>query len=152
MKPGTVYLVGAGSDAGMITREGLRLIRRADCIVYDDLLDSAVLAEADESCERIAVGKRYKAHKKEQEEIHRILIDEARQGKMVVRLKGGDPTVFGRGGEEFLALQEAGIHCEIIPGISSCIAAPAHMGIPQRDGILIYSGDGARRRGDCGEL
>ena len=97
MKPGTVYLVGAGSDAGMITREGLRLIRRADCIVYDDLLDSAVLAEADESCERIAVGKRYKAHKKEQEEIHRILIDEARQGKMVVRLKGGDPTVFGRG-------------------------------------------------------
>lgn len=110
MKPGTVYLVGAGSDAGMITREGLRLIRRADCIVYDDLLDSAVLAEADESCERIAVGKRYKAHKKEQEEIHRILIDEARQGKMVVRLKGGDPTVFGRGGEEFLALQEAGIH------------------------------------------
>ena len=130
MKPGTVYLVGAGSDAGMITREGLRLIRRADCIVYDDLLDSAVLAEADESCERIAVGKRYKAHKKEQGEIHRILIDEARQGKMVVRLKGGDPTVFGRGGEEFLALQEAGIHCEIIPGISSCIAAPAHMGIP----------------------
>jgi uroporphyrinogen III methyltransferase/synthase len=127
---GTVYLVGAGSDAGMLTREGLRLLRQADCIVYDDLLDASVLAEAGASCERISVGKRYKSHKKEQDEIHEILIEKAMQGKMVVRLKGGDPTVFGRGGEEYLALTEAGIRCEIIPGISSCIAAPAHMGIP----------------------
>ncbi len=127
---GTVYLVGAGSDAGMLTREGLRLLRQADCIVYDDLLDASVLAEAGASCERISVGKRYKSHKKEQEEIHEILIEKARQGKLVVRLKGGDPTVFGRGGEEYLAVTEEGIRCEIIPGVSSCIAAPAHMGIP----------------------
>ena len=127
---GTVYLVGAGSDAGMLTREGLRLLRQADCIVYDDLLDASVLAEAGASCERISVGKRYKSHKKEQEEIHEILIEKARQGKLVVRLKGGDPTVFGRGGEEYLAITGEGIRCEIIPGVSSCIAAPAHMGIP----------------------
>ncbi len=127
---GTVYLVGAGSAAGMLTREGLRLLRQADCIVYDDLLDASVLAEAGASCERISVGKRYKSHKKEQEEIHEILIEKARQGKLVVRLKGGDPTVFGRGGEEYLAVTGEGIRCEIIPGVSSCIAAPAHMGIP----------------------
>jgi len=108
---GTVYLVGAGSDAGMLTREGLRLLRQADFIVYVELLDASVLAEAGASCERIPVGKRYKAHKKEQEEIHDILISRAKLGRMVVRLKGGDPTVFGRGGEEYLAVTEEGIRC-----------------------------------------
>lgn len=153
---GTVYLVGAGSDAGMLTREGLRLLRQADCIVYDDLLDASVLAEACASCERISVGKRYKSHKKEQEEIHEILIEKARQGKLVVRLKGGDPTVFGRGGEEYLAVTEEGIRCEIIPGVSSCIAAPAHMGIPVThrglaSSFTVVTGHGAKETAESYE-
>ena len=153
---GTVYLVGAGSAAGMLTREGLRLLRQADCIVYDDLLDASVLAEAGASCERISVGKRYKSHKKEQEEIHEILIEKARQGKLVVRLKGGDPTVFGRGGEEYLAVTGEGIRCEIIPGVSSCIAAPAHMGIPVThrglaSSFTVVTGHGAKETAESYE-
>ena len=128
-KTGSVRLVGAGCDAGQITVKGLEAIWDADVIVYDDLLDKTLLSEARRDCELIDVGKRWGAHKKEQEEINEILISHARQGKKVVRLKGGDPTVFGRGGEEFLALRQAGISCEMVPGVSSCIAGPEHMGI-----------------------
>lgn len=128
-KSGIVRLVGAGCEAGQITVRGLEALREADVIVYDDLLDRKLLSEARKGCELIDVGKRWGAHKKEQDEIHDILISRAGQGKNVVRLKGGDPTVFGRGGEEFLALREAGIRCEMVPGVSSCIAGPEHMGI-----------------------
>lgn len=126
---GKVWITGAGSVAGLITVKGLEAVRRAQVMVYDDLLDHALLDEAPEGCEMICVGKRKNSHKKEQEEIHELLIDRARRGLQVVRLKGGDPTVFGRGGEEALALEEAGIPYEMIPGVSSCISAPEHFGI-----------------------
>ena len=127
---GKVWIVGAGSEAGLITVKGLEAVRRAQVIIYDDLLDHALLEQAPAGCELICVGKRKNSHKKEQEEIHKLLIDRARGGFRVVRLKGGDPTVFGRGGEEALALQEAGVPCEMVPGVSTCISAPEHFGIP----------------------
>ena len=126
---GKVWITGAGSEAGLITVRGLQAVRGAEVIVYDDLLDHAILGEAPEGCELICVGKRKNAHKMEQEEIHEVLLDRARKGLKVVRLKGGDPTVFGRGGEEALAMEAAGIPYEMIPGVSSCIAAPEHFGI-----------------------
>ncbi len=128
-EPGSVLLVGAGCGHDLITVSGLEAVRSADAIVYDDLLDRALLREAPENCILIEAGKRWNAHKMEQDEINETLIELARQGMKVVRLKGGDPTVFGRGGEEFLALEKAGIRCGMIPGVSSCIAAPEHMGI-----------------------
>ena len=127
---GKVWIVGAGSEAGLITVKGLEAVRRAQVIIYDDLLDHALLEQAPAGCELICVGKRKNSHKKEQEEINELLIDRARRGMRVVRLKGGDPTVFGRGGEEALALQEAGVLCEMVPGVSTCISAPEHFGIP----------------------
>ena len=127
---GKVWIVGAGSEAGLITVRGLEAVRGAQVIIYDDLLDHALLEQAPAGCELICVGKRKNSHKKEQEEIHKLLIDRARGGFRVVRLKGGDPTVFGRGGEEALALQEAGVPCEMVPGVSTCISAPEHFGIP----------------------
>ena len=127
---GKVWIVGAGSEAGLITVRGLEAVRGAQVIIYDDLLDHALLDEAPAGCELICVGKRKNSHKKEQEEIHELLVDRARRGLRVVRLKGGDPTVFGRGGEEALALQEAGIPYEMVPGVSTCISAPEHFGIP----------------------
>ena len=127
---GKVWIVGAGSESGLITVKGLEAVRRAQVIIYDDLLDHALLEQAPAGCELICVGKRKNSHKKEQEEIHKLLIDRARGGFRVVRLKGGDPTVFGRGGEEALALQEAGVPCEMVPGVSTCISAPEHFGIP----------------------
>ena len=127
---GKVWIVGAGSEVGLITVRGLEAVRGAQVIIYDDLLDRALLEEAPAGCELICVGKRKNSHKKEQEEIHELLIDRARRGLRVVRLKGGDPTVFGRGGEEALALEEAGIPYEMVPGVSTCISAPEHFGIP----------------------
>ncbi len=127
---GKVWIVGAGSEAGLITVKGLEAVRRAQVIIYDDLLDHALLEQAPAGCELICVGKRKNSHKKEQEEIHKLLIDRAREGFRVVRLKGGDPTVFGRGGEEALALEEAGLPYEMVPGVSTCISAPEHFGIP----------------------
>ena len=127
---GKVWIIGAGSEAGLITVRGLKALRGAQVAVYDDLLDHSLLDEAPEGCELVCVGKRKNSHKMEQEEIHALLIDRARRGLQVVRLKGGDPTVFGRGGEEALALEEAGVPYEMIPGVSSCISAPEHFGIP----------------------
>lgn len=128
---GKVYLVGAGpGDPDLITVKGLRLIRSADVIAYDRLIPQVLLDEARIDAELIDVGKAPTKHRTSQDEINAIVVDRALQGKSVVRLKGGDPFVFGRGGEEALACQEAGIAFEIVPGISSAIAVPAYAGIP----------------------
>ncbi|MDY4855140.1 MAG: uroporphyrinogen-III C-methyltransferase, partial [Candidatus Ventricola sp.] len=128
---GEVWLVGAGCGAAdLITVRGLRLIQRCDAIVYDDLIDEALLREAPVHAERVYMGKRSGHHSAPQAEICAELIRQARLGRMVVRLKGGDPYVFGRGGEEMLVLKDEGIPCEEIPGITSAIAAPAAAGIP----------------------
>lgn len=127
---GTVILVGAGCGRDLITVKGLRAVRRADTIVYDDLIDRSLLLEAGPDCTMVYVGKRMGRHSESQERIQRILIDEARQGRTVVRLKGGDSFVFGRGGEEVLALREAGIPCQVIPGVTSAVAVPESFGIP----------------------
>ena len=127
--PGTVYLVGAGcGGADMITVRGLRLLERCGVVVYDDLLDKALLEAVPEGAEKIYVGKRQGRHSAAQEEIYALLIEKAREGKTVVRLKGGDPFV--RGGEEMLALRAAGIPCQEVPGVTSAIAVPALAGIP----------------------
>lgn len=126
-----VLLVGAGCGCyDLITVRGLRAVRRAKVLVYDDLIDQRLLEYTSESCERIYVGKRSGRHSMRQEQINALLIRKAEKGGLVVRLKGGDPFVFGRGMEEMTALREAGIHTAYIPGITSCIAVPAFAGIP----------------------
>ena len=131
MNPGKVYLIGAGpGDPGLITVRGLELLRQANAIVYDQLVNPALLEEASSLAERIFVGKQAGRHCIAQTEINQILIRYARFGQKVVRLKGGDPFVFGRGGEEAQALADAGIPFEIVPGVSSAVAVPAYAGIP----------------------
>ena len=131
MSEGKVYLTGGGcGDAGLLTLRALKALRSCDTVVYDSLVSEELLKWCSADCEKIYVGKRYGSHAKKQPEINTLLVERARAGKTVVRLKGGDPYVFGRGGEEFLALKEAGICCEEIPGISSAIAVPAAAGIP----------------------
>ena len=128
---GRVYLVGAGcGSADLITVRGLRLIQTCDAIVYDELIDKALLDAAPASAEKIPMGKRAGGKSARQEDIIKTLIDLALSGKMVVRLKGGDPYLFGRGGEERLALEAAGIDCQQVPGIPSAIGIPAEYGIP----------------------
>jgi len=131
MQLGKVYLVGAGpGDPRLITVRGLELLHLAQVIVYDHLVSPALLEETSPVAERIFVGKRAGRHCVAQEEINQILIDYARLDYQVVRLKGGDPFVFGRGGEEAEALAQAGIPFEIVPGVSSAVAVPAYAGIP----------------------
>src|SRR5690606_350294 len=131
MSAGKVYLVGAGpGDPGLITVKGLETIKRADVLVYDRLASPRLLGYAPEEAERIYVGKRPDRHTLRQEEINELLVRKAKEGKVVVRLKGGDPCVFGRGGEEAETLAEHGIPFEVIPGITSAIAVPAYAGIP----------------------
>jgi len=128
---GKVYLVGAGpGDPELLTLRALKLLRMADVIVYDQLVNPALLDHATPAAMKVFVGKHAGRHCIAQEEINKALIDYARMGYDVVRLKGGDPFVFGRGGEEAEALAEAGIHFEIVPGVSSAIAVPAYAGIP----------------------
>src|SRR3954466_14841449 len=128
---GIVYLVGAGpGDPGLITVRGRNLLERADSIVYDALSDPRLLAHAREGAETIYVGKRAAAHSMTQEQINALLVKLGTEGKRVVRLKGGDPFVFGRGGEECEALRNAGVPFEVVPGITSAIAAPCYAGIP----------------------
>lgn len=129
-KKGTVTLVGAGCGRDLITVRGLKAIQRADVILYDDLIDSDLLLSAGEQCETVYVGKRYQKHSFKQEEIEKLLIQYASEEKNVVRLKGGDSFVFGRGGEEVLALQSADIPYEVIPGVTSSVAVPEELGIP----------------------
>lgn len=128
---GKVFLVGAGpGDPELITLKGLRCLRAADVVVYDRLINPDLLDEARSDAERVFVGKESGCHSMKQEEINTLLITYAQQQRVVVRLKGGDPFVFGRGGEEALALANAGIPFEVVPGVSSAIAAPAYAGIP----------------------
>jgi len=131
MKSGKVYLVGAGpGDPGLITVKGIECLKKANVIVYDHLLDTALLEVVPPDAEKVYVGKVAGKHTKPQAEINRILVGKAKEGKTVVRLKGGDPFVFGRGGEEAQALAENGIQFEVIPGITSSVAVPAYAGIP----------------------
>lgn len=128
---GKVFLIGAGpGDPGLITVKGLDCVRRADVIVYDHLANQSLLAEAKKDAELIYVGKSSANHTMSQEEINRLLVRLGLEGKNVVRLKGGDPFVFGRGGEEIESLVEAGLEFEVVPGISSSVAVPAYAGIP----------------------
>ncbi len=128
---GTVYLIGAGpGDPGLITVKGLEALRRADVIIYDRLAPAELLREARPDAELIDGGKQPQKQRFSQDEINALIIDRAQKGMNVARLKGGDPFVFGRGGEEALACREADIPFVIVPGVSSAIAVPAYAGIP----------------------
>jgi uroporphyrin-III C-methyltransferase len=145
IKRGHVSLVGAGpGDPALLTRKAALRLRRADLVLYDALVDERVLALA-RRAQRFYVGKRAGRHALSQEEIHAVLIAQAKRGRQIVRLKGGDPFVFGRGGEEAQALERAGISYDVVPGVSSAVAAPASAGIPltHRDhasGFFVVSG------------
>lgn len=128
---GVVYLVGAGpGDPGLITEKGLSRLRACDAVVYDSLISDRLLEEVPAGCRKIYVGKRAGIHSMKQEDICRLLVELAEKGQRVVRLKGGDPFVFGRGGEEVQALSEAGIPFEVVSGVTSAVAALAAAGIP----------------------
>lgn len=130
-KAGRVSLVGAGCGGPeLITLKGLQCLRQCDVVLYDSLAAPELLELVPAGCEKINVGKRYNGKAMPQAEINALLVEKAGEGKYVVRLKGGDPYVFGRGGEEMLVLREKGIPCEEVPGITSAIAAPAAAGIP----------------------
>ncbi len=131
MNKGKVYLVGAGpGDIGLLTVKGLRVLQSADVVVYDFHLNAQILNYIRGEAEFIYAGKRGGHHEMTQDQINRVLVDKAKEGKVVCRLKGGDPFVFGRGGEEAEVLAREGIEFEIVPGISSAIAVPAYAGIP----------------------
>ena len=128
---GYVYLVGAGpGDRGLITVKGLNVLKNADIVIYDHLANTDLLKEVRADAEKIYVGKKAGTHTLDQKLINELIIEKAKAKKIVVRLKGGDPFVFGRGGEEALALNNSNIPFEIVPGITSGIAAPAYAGIP----------------------
>src|ERR1019366_615367 len=128
---GTVYLVGAGpGDAGLLTLRGAELLRRADVVIFDLLVNPGLLRLAPAGAELISRGKQKSADALSQAELIELMVAKARQGKCVVRLKGGDPYIFGRGGEEAEALAAAKIHFEVVPGVSSIVAAPNYAGIP----------------------
>jgi len=134
MKKGKVYIVGAGpGDPGLITVKGLDCIKQADVIIYDRLIGESLLRAASPNAEKIYVGKGRNCHAKEQTDINQLLITKAEEGKIIVRLKGGDPFVLGRGGEEAEALTMNHIPFELVPGISSSLAVPAYAGIPVTD-------------------
>ncbi len=129
--PGKIFLVGAGpGDPALLTLKGRRCLEQAEVVVYDYLANPRLLDFTPPQCERFLVGKHGGGQRVEQEDINRLLIDRALQGKLVVRLKGGDPFIFGRGAEEALAARRAGIDYEVVPGVTSAIAVPAYAGIP----------------------
>lgn len=131
VKVGKVWLVGAGTgDIGLLSIKGMKVLQEAEAVVYDALVSLEVLAHLPKDAEWINVGKRSSHHLVPQEEINQILLRKAKEGKRVVRLKGGDPFVFGRGGEELELLSQEGIPFEVVPGITSSIAVPAYNGIP----------------------
>ena len=128
---GKVYLVGAGpGNPGLITVRGLECIQNANVLIYDYLVAPALLSHAPEMAEKIYVGKKGGEHTISQDEINGLIVEKAQTGQTVARLKGGDPFVFGRGGEEAEILLKNNIPFEIIPGVTSAIAAPAYAGIP----------------------
>ncbi len=131
IKKSTVYLAGSGpGDPGLLTVRAQELLRGCDCIVYDALVSPEIMAGANAAAERIYVGKRGAQHAVEQPDINRLLVEKAHAGKSVLRFKGGDPYLFGRGAEEALFLLENGVQVETIPGVTAGIAAPAYAGIP----------------------
>lgn len=151
---GTVYLVGAGpGDPKLITVRGMELLRQADVVVYDRLANPVLLDDARPDAEKIHVGKTSAHHAMKQPDINALLVEKAKQGKTVVRLKGGDPFVFGRGGEEAEFCRENGISFEIVPGITSAIAAPAYAGIPvtHRDAASSFAVITGHERDDASE-
>ncbi|WP_200769728.1 uroporphyrinogen-III C-methyltransferase [Halarsenatibacter silvermanii] len=128
---GEVYLVGGGpGDPGLLTCRGRQLLEEADIIIYDRLIETSLLNHAGEECELIYAGKKPGAHSLTQEEINQLMVDKASAGKKVVRLKGGDPFLFGRGGEEAAYLEVRGIAFQVVPGITSALSVPAYAGIP----------------------
>lgn len=128
---GICYLTGAGpGDPDLLTLKAHRCIKQADVVVFDALVNRKILTYVKEGCEMIDVGKRAKCHTMKQEDINQVLVDHTRAGKTVVRLKGGDPMIFGRAGEEAAELAQNGLKFEIIPGISSAFAGPVSAGIP----------------------
>lgn len=153
MTPGKVYLVGAGpGDPKLITVYGLECIQKADVIAYDRLVNPSLLEHAKGDAELIFCGKSPGKHHFIQEQIHELLVEKALEGKVVTRLKGGDPCVFGRGAEEAEVLVEHGIEYEIVPGITAGIAAPAYAGIPVThrefaSSFAIVTGHGREEKG-----
>jgi uroporphyrinogen III methyltransferase/synthase len=151
-RKGVVYLVGAGpGDPGLLTLAGQAALAGAEVVIYDHLANPRLLEHAPSSAERIYVGKQAAAHTLDQGQINRLMIDRAVAGAVVVRLKGGDPFVFGRGGEEAMALAEAGIRFEVIPGVTAGIAAAACAGIPVTHrglagAVALVAGQGAQER------
>ena len=151
---GKVYLVGAGpGPADLLTLKAAELLRKAEVVVYDRLIQEGVLALASPVAERIYMGKPVGRHESRQDEVNEVLVRKAREGKQVVRLKGGDPFVLGRGGEEAEYLAQRDVPFEVIPGVSSAIAAPLHAGIPvtHRDVascVVIATGHEAHRDED----
>lgn len=130
-EPGTVYLVGAGpGDPGLLTVRGAEILARADVVIYDRLVHPQLLRRARPGAELVYVGKEASRHTMPQQEINQLIVQKARQGKSVCRLKGGDPFVFGRGGEEAEACVAASVPFEVVPGVTSAVAAPAYAGIP----------------------
>ena len=130
-KQGKVYIIGAGpGDPGLITVKGLRCLKEADVVIYDHLVSEEIVRQAKEPAHLIYAGKKGGEHTLPQDEINRRLVEEAKQGNIVARLKGGDPFIFGRGGEEAETLAQAGISFEVIPGVTSAVAVPAYAGIP----------------------
>src|SRR6185312_8162194 len=128
---GSVVLVGAGpGDPGLLTLRGLRALNEADVILHDRLVSAEVLELARRDADRIEVGKQAGKHHATQDEIHALLLEHAQAGRRVVRLKGGDPFVFGRGGEELEFLREHGIPYEVVPGVTAALACAAHAGVP----------------------
>lgn len=127
----TVYLIGAGpGDPDLITLKAIKLLKKADVVLYDYLANDEILEHVPNSCKKIYVGKKAGEHYKTQEEINEIIIHEALTNNNVVRLKGGDPFVFGRGGEEILELISHGIDFEVVPGVTSAIGAATSLGLP----------------------
>ncbi len=146
---GKVYLVGAGpGDPELLTVRAARLLRSGDVIVYDRLIQEEVLALAKPSSEKLFMGKVLGCHASRQDEIHQLLVEKAREGKTVIRLKGGDPFLFGRGGEEIEYLAEHGVPFEVVPGVSSCLSAPlsANIAVTHREAsssVAIVTGHNA---------
>ncbi|NIW13146.1 MAG: uroporphyrinogen-III C-methyltransferase [Candidatus Thorarchaeota archaeon] len=131
MKKGKVYLVGAGpGDPDLLSVKALRILKKADVVVYDRLVMKPILKLIPKKIKKIYVGKRPGKHAISQDKISETLVDEAKRGKVVIRLKGGDPFLFARGGEEAQKLRKAGVQFEVVPGITSALAVPAYVGIP----------------------